>query len=458
MAKNAPIRESVTTINQDGSRFFLHPADVKGFFTKYRQYVAYALIIFYAGLPWIEIGGHPAVFFDIANRQFHVLGATFTPHDSWLLFFFITGLGFGLFFISAVLGRIWCGWACPQTVFLEHVYRRIERWIDGNAAERRHLDKKKWDGSKTFKRVLKHAIYILISGIIAHIFLSYFISIDRLSAWVSEGVGAHPKTFGFVVFFSAILYGNFFWFREQLCLVICPYGRLQSALVDDDSIIIGYDEKRGEPRGTLREKTLGDCISCNRCVDVCPTGIDIRQGLQLECIGCANCIDACNEIMVKHNRPQNLIRYDSMNGLQGKPRRFFRPRLFLYLALLLLGCTVLLLTIGRLQPVTVNTTRLVGAPFFKQDGVIRNQFLVKMINKQHHEITLLRKVIAEEPAMIVQNPVETFSINPLERKTLTVVAEMPEERYQDNFEFIIQITTLEGKIIKEEKVTFLGPR
>lgn len=460
MARKTPVRESVTTIKEDGSRLFLHPADVSGVFTKYRRWFGYALILFYAGLPWIHIGGYPAVFFDIANRQFHVLGATFTPHDSWLLFFFITGLGFALFFISAVLGRIWCGWACPQTVFLEHVYRRIERWIDGNATARRQLDRKKMNGSKLLKRVIKHSLYILISGIIAHIFLSYFVSIEQLSAWIRLGPGEHPKTFGFILVFSAILYGNFFWFREQLCLVICPYGRLQSALVDDDSMIIGYDEKRGEPRGTLRDKSseIGDCISCNRCVEVCPTGIDIRHGLQLECIGCANCIDACNEIMERNNRPKNLIRYDSLNGLAGKTRKIFRPRFFLYLAFLLLGCGVLAFTLTTLQPVSVNTTRLVGAPYFITEGMVRNQFQVKLNNKRHEPITLRKKVISDNPKVIINNPEEVFTIPALEKSTLTVVASIANTDYQGEVEVTIQILKEDGSIIKEEHMNFLGPR
>ena len=327
---NQPNREAVTTINRDGSHKILHPADVSGKFTHWRRLLALTLIGVYVSLPWIPINGNPAVFLDVLNRRFHLFGLTFAAQDLWLAFFFISGVGFSLFFVTALFGRLWCGWACPQTVFLEHVYRRIERWIEGDATHRRRLDQQAWDFHKLSKRGLKQVIFAFISLIIAHLFLAYFISIPQLYVWMTSNPKEHWGTFVFVFVASGLIYFNFAWFREQLCLVICPYGRLQSALIDDDSIIIGYDEARGEPRGKATITGIGDCIDCTRCVQVCPTGIDIRQGLQIECIGCSNCIDACDAIMTKLNRPQGLIRYDSQNGLAGKKKRILRPRIILY--------------------------------------------------------------------------------------------------------------------------------
>ncbi|MDA8909131.1 4Fe-4S binding protein, partial [bacterium] len=281
-AVQKPNLTSLTSINRDGSRNFLHPADVKGRFTLWRRVFGGLLLAIYVLLPWIPIGGYPAVFLDIAERRFHFFGLTFLAEDLWIGFFLFSGLGFSLFYVTALFGRLWCGWACPYTVFLEHLYRRVERWIDGDAVKRRKLDAAPWTKSKVVKRVLKHGIYILISLILAHIFISYFVSLPRLYEYMQQSPVNNAKVFGIMMFLTVCLYGSFSWFREQFCIIMCPYGRIQSALTDDDTIIIGYDEKRGEPRGKRSDPDTGSCIACNRCVQVCPTGIDIRNGLQLE--------------------------------------------------------------------------------------------------------------------------------------------------------------------------------
>jgi len=383
--KLVPSLDKVTTIAKDGSRNFLRPADVRGKYTFWRRVVAVVLIAVYAVLPWIEIKGQPAIFLDLLSRRFHFFGMTLAVEDLWFVFFLITGVGFALFFITALFGRLWCGWACPQTVFLDHVFRRIERWIEGPASVQKELDRQPWNGNKIIRRGSKHILFILFSALVAHIFLSYFISVDVLFAWIEEGPLAHPRTFVFVLAATAVLYFNFSWFREQLCLIICPYGRLQSALIDDDTVVVGYDEVRGEPRGRPGVEGIGDCIACNRCVQVCPTGIDIRQGLQMECIGCSNCIDACDEVMTKVNRPQGLIRYDSLRVLQGGVRRFLRPRLFLYFVLLLFGMSAMAISWTQLSPVNLSVTRMAGSPYFLTEDNIRNQLLVRITNKSHEE-------------------------------------------------------------------------
>ena len=254
-----PNRNSVTTIREDGSRAFLFPTDSHGRFTRARRISAFALITFYLSLPWIQIGGYPAVFLDVAERRFHLFGVTLAAQDLWLLFFVITGLGFSLFFVTALLGRIWCGWACPQTVFLDHVYRRIERWIDGDSVKRRALHNAPLSAMKVSKGALKHTLYVLVSAIITHLFLAYFVSLPEVWSMVRAAPVEHWGAFGFMVIATGILYFNFAWFREQLCIVICPYGRLQSALIDDHSLVIGYDTARGEPRGRVnRRRETGD--------------------------------------------------------------------------------------------------------------------------------------------------------------------------------------------------------
>lgn len=313
-----PSLDSVTTINEDGSRRFIHAARASGRFARWRTLLAVVLTAIYVALPWIQINGNPALFLDVAHRQFHYFGLTFVSQDIWLVFFVMSGVGFCLFFLTALLGRVWCGWACPQTIFLD-VARRIERWCEGDATERRKLDASAWTFSKTVRRTAKHALYLLYSLILAHVLLSYFVSLPRLYAMMRHSPGENFASFAFVFLIAGALWFDLAWFREQFCIVLCPYGRLQSALIDSDSLGVGYDTKRGEPRGR-KGTTTGDCVDCLRCVQVCPTGIDIRQGHQLECIGCTACIDACDSVMAKLDRKPGLIRYDSRNGFEENAR------------------------------------------------------------------------------------------------------------------------------------------
>src|ERR1019366_667648 len=377
-----PQRDTVTTIREDGSRRFLYPADAPGRFGVWRRAAALALIAIYVLLPWVKVGGYPAVFLDLANRRFHLFGLTLAAQDLWLLFFLISGLGFSLFFITALFGRIWCGWACPQTVFLDHVYRRIERWLEGDAIRRRALAAAPMTPGKFARRAVKHALYFLLSAAIAHMFLSYFVSLPAVWAMMKDAPTSNWGTFVFIAVATGTVYFNFAWFREQLCIVICPYGRLQSALTDDNTLVIGYDWSRGEPRGKPDVAGTGDCVACDRCVSVCPTGIDIRQGLQLECIGCAACIDACDDVMSRMGRRKGLVRYDSLAGLAGRATRWVRPRTILYGILLAIGATVAAWNISGIRPAVIGVTRVIGAPYFVDAGMVRNQFFVRLVNKR----------------------------------------------------------------------------
>ncbi len=468
MSARRPNLDSVTTINTDGSRYFLHPADVRGKWALLRRVVGLILIAIYIALPWIPINDNPAVFLDVQHRMFHLFGLTLVPQDLWVMFFAITGTGFALFFGTALLGRIWCGWACPYTVFLEHVYRRIERLIEGDAPARRALERAPWRATKIFKWILKHAIYAMISTLIAHVFLSYFISLPRLYTFMQDGPMEHVTAFGIVTFLTLVLWFCFGYFREQFCIIMCPYGRLQSVLTDDDTINIGYDENRGEPRGRfkkaegLSDEALaksGDCIDCTRCVQVCPTGIDIRNGLQLECIGCTACVDACDEIMTKVGRPKGLIRYDSFNGFAGRARRFLRPRIYAYIGLASLGLAVML-TVASIQarPFNATVSRVGGTGFYSDAVMVRNIYKVRFINKRNQEATVTIRLSEDAPqGYQLSGAGQTFTVDAKDEMARTCVVICQLENYQGTTELDFNIHADPGDISITKTVRFLGP-
>ena len=459
MSLKLPSVDEVTTINRDGSRYFLHPADVSGRFTLARRIVAVLLLSVYVLLPWIPINGFPAVFLDVQQRSFHLFGMTFAPQDLWLGFFVISGLGFSLFFITSLFGRLWCGWTCPYTVFLEHVYRRIERWVDGDANARRRLDDAPMSGGKAARRAVKHGLFLVVSFLIAHIFLSYFVSLPRLWQMMASKPGEHLLAFGIVMFLTFVLYGAFAWFREQFCIIMCPYGRIQSALTDDNTMVIGYDARRGEPRGKVGTEGAGDCINCLRCVQVCPTGIDIRNGLQLECVGCANCVDACDAIMAKLNRPRGLVRYASMNALGGKPTRWLRPRLFAYSVLLMVGLVVMVFSLSKLRPFQAGVVRLPGAPYYvdASKNVVRNQFQVRLLNKRMSPQTFRITLEGASADTLLTGPGDEITLEPQQERLVAAIVEIPRASYRGAQPMVFVITSEPGGSVMRKKFEFTGP-
>lgn len=455
MSALTPNLENVTTIASDGKRRFLHPADVRGPFTRMRAIVGLLLLGIYAALPWIPINGFPAVFLDVANLRFHFFGLTLVTQDLWLGFFLITGLGFSLFYVTALLGRVWCGWACPQTVFLDFI-RRVERWIEGDATARRKLDAESWTSSKLMKRVAKHAFFALFATALAHVLLSYFVSIPGIWNAMRHSPLAHWNLFLLVMAITGGLWFNFAWFREQFCIILCPYGRLQSALIDKNTLVIGYDAQRGEPRGR-KSATTGDCVDCGRCVAVCPTGIDIRQGVQIECIGCAACIDACDTVMAKLDRPPGLVRYASTNALAGKKTRWIRPRIILYTCLLLVGASVMTYGLSTLRAARMNVVRVTGTPYVLEHDTIRNQFFIRIINKKHVADAFQVGLANLPPGSHTAGIGEWIAVESLADVVRPVAITIPRSAFHGDFSLRFTVTNTTGTTKLEKSITFIGP-
>ncbi len=457
LTSKKPSLDSVTSINEDGSRYFIHPADVKGNFTIWRRVIGVVLLAVYVLLPWVKINGFPAVFFDIAERKFHFFGLTFLTEDLWLGFFLFSGLGFGLFYVTALFGRLWCGAACPYTVFLEHIFRRIERLIDGEANARRRLDEAPWSANKIARRILKHGLYLLAATLIAHIFVSYFVSFSRLYGYMYQSPLNNFKVFSVMLFLTGALYFCFSWFREQFCIILCPYGRIQSALTDDDTIVIGYDEKRGEPRGKTADENAGDCINCSRCVQVCPTGIDIRNGLQMECIGCAACVDACNAIMDKVKRPRGLIRFDSTHGLAGEKRRFIRPRIFLYTGLMMLGLAVMVLFLSGMHSAKVEVSRMPGPSFYLTEDTVRDQFKITVATKKSEPTEFQFTLEGLPGTATIAGLEEKLTLQPQSEGERIFFVQIPKKDYTGGFTLILKAKVSPDEFILEDSIEFLGP-
>ncbi|WP_442485722.1 cytochrome c oxidase accessory protein CcoG [Aeoliella sp. SH292] len=398
-----PEEHVLSTLEHDGSRRWIYPKLSKGVFWQYRRVVAYVLVAVYALLPFVEIGGKPAILLDLAAREFTFFGFTFLPTDTLLLAIFIVTLFLIIFFATAVAGRVWCGWACPQTVYMEFVFRPIERLFMGTAG--RGL--KPRQAVAPWRIAAMYAVYLVICLHLSNMFLAYFVGVDNLHRWIWTSTPfEHPAPFAIVAFITGLMMFDFCYWREQLCIIGCPYGRFQSVMLDRSSCIIGYDERRGEPRGRGRDreaKQLGNCVDCHLCVDVCPTGIDIRNGLQLECIGCAQCVDICDEVMDKTNQPRGLIRYSSQQALDGEPTKLVRPRTIIYLVAItaLIGVFVTVLT--NKVPFDVTLFRGGGGSYqTSESGAIENVLRVKLVNREKTDAVYRFNVEVPADATIVE--------------------------------------------------------
>ncbi len=457
MTMDAPSLETLSSIGPGGARNFLHPAKARGRFTRARTVVFAVLIAIFVALPFVTINGRPGIWLDMAGRSFHFLGFSVGPTQTYLLFFIALALAFALVVASALWGRVWCGWACPQTVWLEGVFRRVERLFEGDRARQLQLDAAPWTAAKALRKVGKNLVFLLLSAAIAHLLVCYFVPPARLWQMMRRGPAAGVEVFLWSSALTAAVFFNFAWFREQLCIILCPYGRLQSVLADQDTVVVGYDARRGEPRGKASRPGHGDCVDCSRCVAVCPTGIDIRQGLQLECVGCAACVDACDEIMARLKRPPGLIRYDSQRALASGERRFLRPRVYAYAAIAALLVVAGAVLAGTRPGLPVTLVRQAGAPFVLDGDDVRNAYLLRTANKTERDELLTIEVVPANPEAEVTLPATTWPIPPQGILAIPLFVEVEREHFAGPFDVAVKVTGKDGRQA-ELHAPFLGPR
>ena len=389
-------RDSIGTIKEDGKRAWVFPKKPSGRFYRYRKYVSYGLLTFLIASPFLKVNGNQFLMFNVLERRFNIFGFPFYPQDFHL---FVISMIIGVIFVAlftVAFGRIFCGWMCPQTIFMEMVFRRIEYWIDGDRGAQIKLDRQPWNAEKIRKRTTKWLVFFLISFLIANVFLAYLIGSDRLIQYITDGPLRHVSTMISLLIFTAVFFWVFAWFREQVCIIACPYGRMQGVLLDNKSIVVAYDHKRGEAENGRKKwrknedrEALGhgDCIDCFQCVNVCPTGIDIRNGTQLECVNCTACIDECDTIMEKVNLPKGLIRYASEDEITKKEKFKFTPRLKGYTAVLTILTGVLIGMLFLRNDLEANILRLPGQLYEHKEGnIISNVYTYKLLNKTTEDI------------------------------------------------------------------------
>lgn len=450
-------RNTLSMLDEHGHRKFIIPAEVKGAWAKKKALVQSILLVIFLVLPWVRISGQQALLLDISARHFVFFGLEFFAHDAPIIFLLVFIFFISILLVTALWGRVWCGWACPQTVFIERVYRKIEILIQGNYIERRKLLTRDWQFLDYFRAGLKWFAYLIFSSIFAHSFVAYWIGSSPLIAMVQAGPFSNISYFVLVSGMTALLLFNFGWFREQFCLIACPYGRLQSTMVDSHSINVMYDEKRGEPRkGAVTNGAKGDCVSCFRCVQVCPTGIDIRNGVQMECIGCTACMDACDDIMQKVNKPKGLIRY---KALTDKKVRWFRPRVLGYLAAFSLASIALITTLILHSSLRIEVLRAKDQPYQliqneAQVPFVRNHFILRLENKGHEENILKVEVLNDHKMVLPENPIH---LNSGEIKNIPFFVETPVDHF-DTYGRAYMELSIQGKNeSKKTKVPVLGP-
>lgn len=448
----------LSTMTRDGRRRWLYPTVSKGRWRNARRLVAYLLMVAYVLLPWIYINGHPAIKMDIVHREFALFGLVFYPTDTVLLMLTMISIMITVIMLTTLFGRVWCGWGCPQTVYLEFLFRPIETWIEGKPHVKQRRDQGPWNLDRTSRHVAKWAIYLVIALVLANTFVAYIVGWETLLGWMVRPPSENTGFFGLMALTTGLIVYDFGYFREQMCTIACPYARMQSIMLDPHSLIVSYDAERGEPRGKPQEGVTGDCIACNACVRTCPTGIDIREGLQMECIACTQCIDACDHIMDKLEKPRGLIRYTSEQALAGERTKLLRPRTLVYGGMAIVLFTAFMLVLTGRDAFDIAITRSVGAPFSElADGRVANRIKIRVRNQTQSAQSFTG--IAPLDSDITLQPVGVLpmDLDPGEMRRLEVWVLTSPDVFQDGlYEATFELSFDDGTQISRD-YTLLGP-
>jgi cytochrome c oxidase accessory protein FixG len=457
--KDESFRDSIGTIDEQGNRKWVYAQQPKGKFYNWRKLATVFYLIVFFGLPFIKVNGNPLFMFHVLKGKFILFGQVFWPQD-----FYLFGLGMLTFIVfivvfTVIFGRVFCGWACPQTIFMEMIFRRIEYWIEGDAAAQRLLNNGPWNSDKVKKKVIKNVAFFLLSFIIANTLLSYLIGVDELGEIITGPLSENAGSLLLMLIFTSVFYGVYVRFREQVCLVVCPYGRLQGVLLDKHSIVVTYDYVRGEPRGKYKkneERSLGDCIDCHQCVKVCPTAIDIRNGTQLECTNCTACMDACDNIMEKVGLPKGLIRYDSEEGIRTKKKLRITPRIVAYSIVLVILFSVEVALLATRSDVDTSIIRARGMLYQElADDKISNLYNIKLVNKTYRELPVeLRLENIKGEIQMVGKDLTVPAENILAGGFFIVV---PKEELSERKTKIKIGVYSNGEKIRTVETSFLGP-
>lgn len=464
-------RDSIATVDEQGKRIWVYPKKPKGYYYKVRTIVTWVLFALLFGMPFIKLNGDPFLLFNIIERRFIIFGINFMPQDFYL--FVIAMLIFIIFIVlfTVVFGRLFCGWICPQTIFMEMVYRKIEYWIEGDANAQKRLNKAPWTTDKIIKKVSKQTLFFGIAVLIANTFLAYIISMDEVIRIITEPISEHLVGFSAMIIFSFVFYFVFASLREQVCISICPYGRLQSVMLDKDSIVVAYDFMRGEPRGKIKKskekpaveepevqlkQNFGDCIDCSLCVQVCPTGIDIRNGTQLECVNCTACMDACDEVMIKIGREEKLIRYDSLSGIEEGRKKMFTPRVMAYSAVLSVLVILEIFLFALRTDVETLLLRTPGLLFQEvNETTVSNLYNYQVINKTPKEYPIEFRLETDYGAIKLVGEVPFVRKNETAKGGLFI--ELPKDKLKSGKNEISVGVYSNGKLIDKVETSFLGP-
>ena len=449
------------SLSADGRRKFMHPIVRHGRFWKIRRAIAYGLFPLFFALPLIPVGGHPAILFDLATRRFHVLGTTFHPTDNLLLAAFGFGVIVTAFFIGSTFGRMWCGYACPQTVYLEFLFRPIEAFLEGGPHKQRTLNAAPWDGRKIAIKLAKWSIWTAVAFVMASTFVAYF------NGWAPlvRGVTTNPRAWGGALFTIALLTGaivfDFGWFRDQMCTIACPYGRLQNVMCDQDTILVAYDERRGDPKVKVKDRVVGvlagDCIDCRACVTSCPTGTDIRRGLQSECIGTAQCVDACDDVMLAHGKPIGLVGYTSAREQQGGFRRILRPRTFAYLGLVTVAWSTLAVLVFMRGSALVEIVRGGREPYrMLTTGDVANQQRVRITNQLDEAQRFTIELVSPKDASLVVSE-SPILVEPERLVTVNAVTTVPRGTFVDGQATARYLVRSDRGFSQEVQFLLVGP-